>query len=71
MDKQGAKRIFDEQFGRYRAAGYTALLRLLRQQDNFDVEGSAGTTYQVEIYAMWDDREGGDLRVLGCIDDGG
>jgi hypothetical protein len=55
----------------YRAMGYSALLRLLDEQDMFELEGSSGTKYQVEIYAVWDNLEPGDLRVIGCIDDGG
>jgi hypothetical protein len=27
--------------------------------------------YQVEIQFVWDDRAGGNVRVLGSIDDGG
>ena len=30
-----------------------------------------GVTYQIEIEAFWDSEPGGDIRVLGSIDDGG
>lgn len=33
--------------------------------------GDSGTDYQIEIEVMWDGKGGGDLRVLGSIDDGG
>ena len=31
----------------------------------------SGTKYQIEIAAAWDDDRGGNLRVLGMVDDGG
>ena len=71
MDTQEARRLIEEQLAKYRTWGYTALLRLLQEQDTFELEGPTGTKYQVEIQAVWDDRKGGDLRVLGSIDDGG
>ena len=33
--------------------------------------GTSGTVYQLEIQAVWDGRKGGDLRVMGSIDDKG
>jgi len=71
MDTQEARRLIEEQLAKYRTLGYTGLLRLLQEQDTFELDGDTGTKYQVEIQAVWDDRKGGDLRVLGSIDDGG
>jgi hypothetical protein len=71
MNTQEARQLIEEQLARYRTLGYTALLRLLDEQDTFELDGASGTKYQVEIDAVWDDRKGGDLRVVGCIDDGG
>jgi hypothetical protein len=71
MDSNEAKRLIEEQLAKYRRLGYTALLRLLDEQDTFELEGAGGTKYQVEIHAIWEGQKGGDLRVMGCIDDGG
>jgi hypothetical protein len=71
MDTQEARRLIEARLAKYRTLGYTALLRLLQEQDTFELEGATGTKYQVEIQAVWDNRKGGDLRVLGSIDDGG
>lgn len=71
MDTQEARRLIEEQLAKYRMMGYTALLRLLDEQETFELEGAGGTKYQIEITAVWDSRKGGDLRVIGCIDDGG
>ncbi|HXE89849.1 MAG TPA: hypothetical protein VNK82_02700 [Terriglobales bacterium] len=35
------------------------------------ISGEDGKPYQVEIDVMWDDERGGNLRVLGSVDDGG
>jgi hypothetical protein len=71
MDKQEAKRILEDELAKYRPLGYAALQRLLSEQDNLEIKGASGAQYQIEIIAVWDSREGGDLRVLGSIDDGG
>jgi hypothetical protein len=49
MDTQEARRLIEEQLAKYRTLGYTALLRLLQEQDTFELEGATGTKYQVEI----------------------
>jgi hypothetical protein len=36
-----------------------------------EVLGDSGTEYQVEIDAIWDGREGGNVRVVVAVDDGG
>lgn len=33
--------------------------------------GRGGTRYQIKVRCYWDDREGGPVRVIGSIDDGG
>ncbi len=30
-----------------------------------------GAEYQIEVEVFWDGQQGGDIRVLGSIDDGG
>jgi hypothetical protein len=46
-------------------------LRLLKEQDVFEVAGASGAVYQLEIQAVWDGRKKGVLRVRGSIDDEG
>ena len=33
--------------------------------------GSSGKWYQIKIQAFWDGKPGGDIRVVGSVDDGG
>ena len=71
VDRQEARELLNKHLGSYRAEGYTALLRLLHKPDSFEVEAASGTEYQIEISAVWDGKDGGDLRVMGAIGDGG
>jgi len=70
MDKKEARSILKEHLARYRAKPYPDLLYLLEDQDTFEVTGPSGTQYQLEFQAVWDGRKGGNLRVIGAIDDG-
>jgi hypothetical protein len=71
MNEEEARQLLEEQLAHYRGIGYTGLLQLLETRDVCMLHGPSGTRYQIEIQAVWDDRKGGDLRVIGSIDDGG
>ena len=63
--------MLEDQLLPYRSLGYERLLRLLNEQDVFEITGASGAIYQVEIQAVWDARKDRDLRVRGSIDDKG
>ena len=71
MDLEEAHTVLLVELERYRDNTHGELQRLLSEQDVKEVRGASGTVYQVEIEAVWDDRVGGALRVLGHIADGG
>jgi len=71
MNEEEARRLLEEQLARYRGASYAELLRLLGTQDVCELHGPSGAWYQIEFSAVWDRHKGGDLRVIGSIDDGG
>jgi hypothetical protein len=72
MDKREARTIIAAQLEPLRQLSYQELVeRLLDRQETSEVVGASGAWYQLEIYALWDDRPGGVLRVWGAIDDGG
>jgi hypothetical protein len=71
MNLDEAQAVLRGELERYRSNSRGELQRLLSEQDVKEVRGASGTIYQVEIEAVWDDRIGGDLRVLGHIDDRG
>ena len=56
---------------RYRACSYAALVGLMGSSMLEESQGTSGVQYQLEFQVVWDDRAGGNVRVLGSIDDGG
>ena len=71
MNKEEAKSVLGKALGVYRTKTYNELRHLLETQDTSEVTAESGTNYQLEIQAVWDDEESGNLRVMGSIDDGG
>ncbi|MEE8549507.1 MAG: hypothetical protein V3S74_08535 [Alphaproteobacteria bacterium] len=71
MDKKEARAVLAERLARYRTWPYAELEKLLGDVEVYETDGPSGVTYQLEFQAHLDDKESGDLRVMGCIDDGG
>jgi len=71
MDKQEAQAVLTEHLAQYRARSYADLAALIGQSGCVEIKGASGVPYQVEVNVAWDDKPGGDVRVLASIDDGG
>jgi hypothetical protein len=71
MDRTEARAILQAEIAKYRQRSYDELLRLLDEIDAYEVRGPTGAIYQLEVQGLWDDRPGGNLRVMAGIDDGG
>jgi hypothetical protein len=71
MDKREASDLLRQALTPCRAFPYSDLVARIGDSVHSEVAGVAGTQYQVEIQFFWDDRPGGDIRVMGSIDDGG
>ncbi len=71
MDKAESNALIETEIARLKAMGYRELTRYIENQENKEVTGSAGKSYQMEVLAVWDSRPEGDLRVFVSIDDGG
>jgi hypothetical protein len=57
---------------RYRLLGFTLdLVGDGRETEHHELHGPSGAWYQVETLVAWDGEEGGDIRVMVSIDDGG
>jgi hypothetical protein len=69
MDKEEARAVGERVLAGYRGETYEALQRLIREPVTHEVVGASGVTYQVEIDALWDDEQGGHLRVMAAVDD--
>ena len=73
MDEAEARSILSRVAEELRTLSYTDLVRKYMAEDqNTEVAGASGVTYQVEVQAFWDDprQPGSNLRVMASIDDG-
>ena len=71
MDENEARGILTKKLAAYRARTYAELAALVGDVETCEAVGSSGAAYQIEINVHWDNRPGGDIRVIGGIDDGG
>ncbi len=71
MDTHEAKAILDQEIAQHCALSREQLVELVNQHRVKEVLGPSGKRYSVELQVLWDDREGGNLRILVSVDDGG
>ena len=71
MDKVEARALLAAELGRFRAMAYGELAGLIGAVQVVQVTGPSGTEYTIEVDVLRDDPKGGNLRVIGGIDDGG
>ena len=72
MDKREAREIIANELAKYRTWSYDQLRAIVDlPKRTFDVTGASGKRYYIDILAHWDDKPEGNVRVIGCIDDGG
>jgi hypothetical protein len=71
MNKEEAELVLAKLLSEYSEKCYNELQYLLSTQDTSEVSTKSGNKYQLEFQAVWDDKKGGNLRVIGSIDDGG
>lgn len=72
MNDSEAIQMLEEEMAPFRAETYAELVRRI-SSGVFTTERSAssGGKYQIEIEFFWDGNPGGDVRVMGSVDDGG
>lgn len=63
--------MLNEHLKQYTARGYSALVECVNESHTVRVTAHTGAVYSVEVHVAWDATPGGDIRVLGSIDDGG
>jgi hypothetical protein len=72
MNKIEASKIITVELAKYREWSYDQLRAIVDAPKlTFEVVGTSGTRYYIDIVACWDATPEGDVRVIGCIDDGG
>lgn len=71
MDHQIAYALIDEQLKHLRQRTYQELVALIGHPNTISAMGKDDKAYQLETQVFWDDRKGGDIRVMVSADDGG
>jgi hypothetical protein len=71
MDNNEAQGLLRQQLDLYRTRSHHELQSLIAEPEVIELNGPSGTRFCIEILAVWDSNIGGDLRVIGAIDDGG
>jgi hypothetical protein len=72
MNNEEAIVLLEQELAGFRDESYDKLLsRISAGSLDFERVGPSGAKYQVEIQVLWDGRRGGNIRVMGSIDDGG
>ena len=70
MDREEALDLLNANLDQYRQMSYAELSAKIGHEEFPEVVGLSGTEYQIEIQIRWDNKPGGDIRVMGTIDDG-
>jgi hypothetical protein len=70
MNEDAAYALIDAEVGRLRQWPYSELIKLVDAPEAKLVMGEDGNSYNLEIEALWDSAEGGDVRVMVIVDDG-
>ena len=70
MNHEEALSLLDSHLDHYRKLFHAELAAKIGHEEFPAVVGPSGTEYQMEIQIRWDHKPGGDVRVMGTIDDG-
>ena len=72
MNKIEAQKILNEELQGFRDKSYEELQHLMGSPHVIERNGASRTLYTIEVEVFWDNpkKVGGDLRVIGSIDDG-
>jgi hypothetical protein len=72
MNRKEATALLDAELAMVREQTYEDLTRRLSAPAvHVERVGASGTKYQIQIECFWDNRPGGNIRVMGSIDDRG
>lgn len=72
VDRGEARGILANELAKYGSRSYDQLRAMVdAPNETFDIIGTSGRRYRIDMHAHWDAKPGGDVRVIGCIDDGG
>ena len=71
MDNEEAVAVLERELAVLGGAPYADLVaRIAAGPRSIERSAPSGVTYQMEIDVRWDDHPGGNVRVVGSVDDG-
>jgi hypothetical protein len=70
MDHTIARKLLRDELGNLRAHSYSFFVHSVNQTTHKETVGPDGKRYQIEVEIFWDSRPSGNIRVMGCVDDG-
>ena len=65
-----ARKLLKDELESLKARPYSFFAQSVNRTTHKKIIGQDGANYQIEIEVFWDNRRGGDIRVLGRVDDG-
>jgi hypothetical protein len=73
MNREVALRILQDVLDEFRHEPYEQLRARVQDSEPLVLQRTHGAreSYQIEVQFFWDDRPGGNIRVMGSVDDGG
>jgi hypothetical protein len=71
MNDREAIDLLERELAEFRQLSHAELAQRISDTLTSECVGAAGAIYQIEIQILWDDRPGGNVRVMASIDDGG
>ncbi len=72
MNREEAIQLLEHELAGFRDESYADLVRRIPAGSvEYERSAPSGAKYQIEIQFLWDNGAGGDIRVMGSIDDGG
>ena len=65
-----ARKLLQDELENLKTRPYSFFAQSVNRTTHKKIIGQDGAPYQIEIEVFWDSRRGGDIRVLGSVDDG-
>ena len=69
MNREIARKELHRHLEKFRSRSYGELTLLLDEPQRDTVAGEDGTSYEIEVQIRWEKTPGGDVRVVGLVDD--
>ncbi len=70
MEHTIARKLLKEELESLKTRPFSFFAQSVNRTTHKKIIGQDGAHYQIEIEIFWDNRRGGDIRVIGSVDDG-